>query len=198
MKINEIDPGEKQTFEPSNTDLSKSFGKFLSDCSESIAAMQATNTFLYRGMSNIVSPDIFIGRSREHRNSLTFKPSVSKQIDKQFIKAGFKTHRSNSIFCTSLAGVAVTYGRLYMIFPINGFDFAWSSEVYDFATNNRLATIANINPKEFDPIEFSYSDTNLKGALMSGKEIMIHGTYYAFRYSKYGKGLSKALKVALP
>jgi hypothetical protein len=186
MKIYEIEAGEKQKFEPSNSDENRTFQKFLSDCSDSIAAMQSANKFIFRGTSSFPS-EIFIGKSRDNRNSLSYVREESKIIDFQFEQDGFDARRTNSIFCSGSGPEAGSYGKLYMIFPINGFKFTWSPMVVDFATNASI----NKHLSHFHPLSYGYTNKNLVAAIKSKNEIMINGSYYAFSFKEYWKPLSE-------
>jgi hypothetical protein len=145
MKLFELKPGERKEFTPSNTNSKYSYSKFLSDCSESIAAMQQSRSFLYRGMTDNM-PDIFIGRPWGKRKPKDTSTDVQKEIDKLFKLAGFTALRSNSIFCSGSIGQARDYGNPYIIFPINGFSFTWSPKMYDLY--HQLGDIATSSPSE--------------------------------------------------
>lgn len=135
MKIYEIDdikPGEKRLFSPSNSDPNRSFSKFLSDCSEMISVCKEANQFLFRGVDE--APAIFLGRSRDNRRTLDTDISLSTAIDSIMKYQGLTAIRSNSIFCTGKANNANNYGKLYCIFPVNGFSFTWSPEVRDLTS----------------------------------------------------------------
>lgn len=182
--VGKLHPGEKRAFAPSNSDPKRSFEKFLSDCSDAIAAMKVSRRFLYRGVSRS-APSIFIGKPRKDRNT-SLNPEMSKEIDDKFFAAGFKAARRNSIFCSASSQAAI-YGTVYLIFPVNGFNFTWSPIVHDFITSG------NINVYNFDPIKVNYQSDNFVGALNSGNEIMVHGKYYAFDKIHFGLALMKAL-----
>lgn len=130
MKINEIDPGQKQKFEPSNTDYEFSYDKFLLDCSESIAAMKGAGKFLYRGVKS-KSPDIYLGKSRDSRKPKDTTNQIDAEMNSIMAKAGFKAIRNNSIFCSGSSIETNMYGTKFLIFPKNGCDITWSSEVDD-------------------------------------------------------------------
>lgn len=139
MKIYEVEPGEKLKFEPSNTDTERSFGKFLADCSESIAAMQEAKGFLYRGLAESGSknklPSIFLGRPRLSRSPMDTQKDIQQEFDSILTKNGFTATRSNSIFCSGNVGQASSYGSIYLIFPKNGYQITWSSLVKDFTND---------------------------------------------------------------
>lgn len=131
MLINEVEPGQKEKFVPSNTDENRTFQKFLSDCSQSIEAMKSAKKFLYRGITN-PEHGIFVGRSRDNRDTRDSSSMLSGKVDEILKAGGLTAIRSNSIFCTSVLSDANFYGTQYIIFPKNGFDFTWSPKVSDF------------------------------------------------------------------
>jgi hypothetical protein len=155
MKINEIDlePGQKQRFDPSNTDYERSFDKFLLDCSDSIAAMRQAKQLLYRGIKTKV-PDIFVGIPRQDRSPLDTPKGHNEQINTLMSKAGFTAIRTNSIFCSGSVWETGMYGKNYIIFPKNGFDFTWSTKIDD------LTRYLSLNRTNFSQYGFqAYSDT---------------------------------------
>jgi hypothetical protein len=142
LKINELEAGQKQKFVPSNTDENRMFQKFLSDCSESIAAMKETSLFLYRGLTTPPHV-IFLGRSRDQRDTRDTSSSIQTSIDEILQKGGLTALRSNSIFSTSVSSDAGFYGTPYMIFPKNGFSFTWSPKIRDFTSYCNQCRVLN-------------------------------------------------------
>ena len=132
MRLDELNPGQKKEFIPSNTKESRTFTTFLNQCSESIAACREAGDFLYRGISLLNAEyDIFLGRPRKNRRATDTSIELQQEWDKLFTAAGFSALRSNSIFCAGGIDTAVSYGSAYIIFPINGFSFTWSPKIYD-------------------------------------------------------------------
>lgn len=144
MKIYEVEPGEKEKFVPSNTKTGFTYPEFLSQCSESIAAMKEAKCFLYRGMQSAPST-IFIGSPRKDRTAMDTNQKVSDTLDKFLYHSGFTALRYNSIFCSGSASVASNYGKKYLIFPKNGFSLTWSSRIDDFT---------QFIPYSFEPQDF--------------------------------------------
>jgi hypothetical protein len=144
MKINELNPGEKQKFEPSNTEKGQTFHDFVTQCSQSIAEMQKADKFLFRGLRD--APKIFVGAPRTNRKALDTDQAVNNAFDEMLKASGFKALRSNSIFCFGGDSYAVSeFGKPYMIFPKNGYQLTWSPKVMDFT--NEL-------PYRFQPEDF--------------------------------------------
>jgi hypothetical protein len=173
MRINEITSGTKT--ELSINDLSN----IKYECSIILSAMEETNTCLYRGVKNKSywynlysnkTPEIFLGKTRDNRKSLSGSSKFQKAFDTELVKRGFKALRSNSIFCTTADVQAIHYGKLYVILPLNGFKYTWSPRIND------LISVVNDPPEK--TVEL-YQNTDLISAMKSGNEIMIHGEYYA-------------------
>jgi hypothetical protein len=202
MKINELgdidslEPGQRQKFNPSNTDYSRSFDKFLLDCSDSIAAAKEADKFLLRGVAS-GGPQIFLGRSRDNRKPLDSDKLDATMMDDYLKASGFTALRSNSIFCTgSLYGVG-KYGTVYIIFPVNGFDITWSPKVHDF-TNY----VAAHKPGELYKFADSYDNYTKLGYVTQGfiyHTILreLHSNNMAIPYNDKRRKPLEKLKIAL-
>lgn len=176
-----------RTKEIGDDDLPESIAKFImKHCSEFLEVAKSTKNFLYRGDSNHIE-DFFIGRTKEDRNPLNSMPHEQIGFDAAIANLGFKALRSNSIFCTTKRMWAASYGRCYIIFPMNGFDFTWSPNVSDFYQ-------ANFRIRDWDAFARScdYKNSDLVGALSSTNEILIHGKFVAIQ-SKFSDELKRAL-----
>jgi hypothetical protein len=199
MKINEIEiddlePGDKQEFVPSNTNVSQSFSKFLANCSESVSEMKKANRFLYRGVNRPVST-IFVGASRGDRRNMGTPDDVQETLDDYLSGNDFSALRSNSIFCTGDRMDAGGYGDEYLIFPINGFNFTWNLKIHDFTLWLEEKEIWSFEEYLDNHPSFinSFRQTDLASAIRSKHEIMISGSYYAFNAEKYESYLRNAL-----
>jgi predicted nuclease with TOPRIM domain len=105
----------------------KYFSYIEKNCSQMVDAVQITGTFLYRGMND--SEKIIHGLPHENRQAKDTKQSVQVKVDQMLKASGFKALRSNSIFCTTSHSHAGSFGKnVYIIFPLDGFDFTWSKE----------------------------------------------------------------------
>lgn len=69
------------------------------------------------------------------------KKEVTKILDESFNDLFKVKARTATLFCTGNEGFAGMYGDLYYIFPINKFDFIWSSKIKDLYIE--LSTINN-------------------------------------------------------
>lgn len=101
------------------------------ECSEALAAYQSVGKFLFRGFRDDV-PVALKGRPFDKRKPTDTNLKVHEFLSDMFIAAGFKATRSNSIFCSGNSSQAIGYGKLYLVFPKNGFAFNWSPKHEDF------------------------------------------------------------------
>lgn len=158
----------------------------VKNCSESITAMRETRTLLYRGLRGHGYPDAFKGAPRNNRVPTSMsRYANSVEFDNALLKAGAKAIRSNSIFCTSSNAFASNYatnGGIYIIFPVNGFNFTWSP-----TTKDSIEWFQDLEPNYDAIVRDNYTTKDFIAALNSKHEIMISSEYYAFKYSKYGK-----------
>ena len=105
-------------------------------CSDAVAAMQSTGRVLYRGTS--YTQDIYIGKPFTDRRTTTSHQKIQEVYDNAIAKEGFKALRSNSIFTSTSREFATGFGNhLYIIFPVNGFDFTWSKTIKDIIIKTR-------------------------------------------------------------
>lgn len=190
MRLYELEAGNRKELVNSNIDLY--IQTIKTRCSDALSAMQTTKEFLYRGVQT-GEINQFKGKSRESRKPLMTTGNQQEEIDNILRNHGFEALRSNSIFCSSTMSQVQNYGRVYMIFPVNGFDFTWSpkyndlfavSDLNQYATGEKLMNIIAGG---------HYRMNNFTAALGSGNEIMIKGEYYAFRNQKYVVDFAKLL-----
>jgi hypothetical protein len=190
MRLYELEAGNRKELVNSNIDLY--IQTIKTRCSDALSAMQTTKEFLYRGVQT-GEINQFKGKSRESRKPLMTTGNQQEEIDNILRNHGFEALRSNSIFCSSTMSQVQNYGRVYMIFPVNGFDFTWSpkyndlfavSDLNQYATGEKLMNIIAGG---------DYRMNNFTAALGSGNEIMIKGEYYAFRNQKYVVDFAKLL-----
>lgn len=189
MKIYEIEAGDK--IDIADKDSQDQLQDFVTvvraQCGEALNAMKSAGRFLYRGLFNS-APEMFHGRPRENRQPLN-KHRLQSQLmfDAALSKQGIKANRSNSIFCSGDLSQAYVYADndkdVYLIFPINGFDFSWSPHVRDLVSEPNYRWNQQTEQEFYDKyiISQEYTNTNFDKALISGYEIMIHGEYYAIR-----------------
>jgi hypothetical protein len=218
MRIDEIDPGQKNTlkmtydgeFTPpqSDSEVTSIIQLLNKNCSQVLKAYKHAGQVLYRGINNVDDNiSIFHGKSRDNRRTMNTRADISEMLDNGLKNSGMIAVRSNSVFCTSDIDDAMYYGKSFMIFPLNGFVFTWNVKYKDFYTNYMANKFSNpfhsITERDAAIEEFredserenfaqKYSFTNMDfvKAIESEHEIMIHGEYYALRRADY-KGLIK-------
>jgi hypothetical protein len=200
MRIYEIAPGKKVGFNPEGDDLDAmyalaskhnnpilKYAKMIErDCSDALSAMRTTHLPLWRGFNSPLG-DIFKGRTRDKRITYTTQ-AVVETFNEELARAGIEANRSNSMSCTAKAIDANSFGDLYYIFPLNGFNFSWSSKIEDFGSvfghyDTAFGVMEAFNLDEDDSwVEaFDYKGYDFMSALRSGHEISINGEYYAFK-----------------
>lgn len=180
----DLKPGERQGAIQSHT--SGELVAFIkTHCSDFLSALkQSDETVLFRGVKND-GTNLFIGQSRDNREPKDTSEDVSNLFDKNLTKMGFEALRRNSIFTTTEKIFAATYGRVFAVFPINGFSFTWSSELHDMFTDfddSYEPHLADMSMAQFRKY-FKFDNKDLVAALNSGNEILIHGKYIAVRHS---------------
>ena len=179
------------------------------ECSDIVKAYIATGKFLYRGTTRHKA-EVYVGNPPTERGSKDTPISINAKTDQLMLALGYKATRRNSIYVTSDLDTAHWYGpeidakgKVYIIYPKNGFHFTWSPKMRDFYERlNLLKSQARFKPRgvaasllkmlmrrkveKKDLLtfknSFEYITTELIAAINSGNEIMINGAYYAINY----------------
>lgn len=180
----------------------------IDNCSEILKIYRETNKILWRGISlkNMLFDPFFISNSPENRPPLNTGRLTDTAINRKLFAADFEARRDNSIFCYSNPKQVTKYGKPYMIFPFDGFNFTYS-KYYDLTTD--LVPIGwNDHELEddFDDDEDEYctelidntdvnafitdhgfKNDNINTALLSNVEIYVQGKYVAIsdRYYQF-------------
>ena len=98
------------------------------NCTEAKFAIKREKLFFYRGLKNTTFVG-FKGRSPVERKPLDSSYKIQSIYDELAIKLGMKAVRGNSIFVTRYKSMAEYYGKVYLVFPIDGkFDFTWGAK----------------------------------------------------------------------
>lgn len=155
-----------------------------SQASDAIQAGKTAGTWPYRGLFLVPPPAIFKSRSPENRQPRDSSPQAQKKYDEFLTQLNLTAQRHNSVFVTGDQNQALVYAHLnpqylFVILPVNGWDFTWSTRVKDLV----LSDITAIPPslKEFQG-KYRLRSDNFAQALESEHEIMIHGDFYAVNY----------------
>lgn len=89
-------------------------------------------------------------------------------------------YRSEALFCTGDKSVALYYGNIYPVVPVDEFRFCWSPVIEDFyGTVSKLKLEQGDSTEVFRLLETAnYTDQDLIKAIESGSEIMLHAPSY--------------------
>ena len=104
-----------------------------------------------------------------------------------YFKGKFGEPFRNALFVSGAPHVSMSFGSLYTIFPEGDFTFVWSPKVFDLWVENKDGLRQYSDYEDRKPFieymdSFEYTNQNFKGAIESGKEIMVRcKSYYAFR-----------------
>jgi len=118
------------------------FQQIQSECSDYLQAVhQANNQYLYRGIK-VNFDDHLTDQSKPGRIPTDSNLKTTQLFDQAMTQAGFAAQRGNSKFTTGDLAQAAGYppkfpgsgwewGAVYVIFPVNGFQFSWSQKHKD-------------------------------------------------------------------
>jgi len=131
MRIYEINPGEKRQIEISKFDNEQHFEKIWSklivpNCSEILKIYQQSHRILYRGTKS-ETKNIYRSSSRIERRPKDSNNELSNLFDQMLAANGMTALRSNSFFATSDKRHAASFGKVFFIFPINGFNYTFTN-----------------------------------------------------------------------
>lgn len=153
--------------------------------------------YIYRGVDkNIKTYQIFT--RRKNRTPRDMDDGYHNLFNVKFQqKFGWKA-RSEGIFTTSNFKNAEGYGHVYIFIPENNYSFIWSNKIIDLWTEfsiykrsygsylsskeTEILIMKDMNSKEvkeiIDRMLKTYTDTNIKNAILSGHEIMFNCNTY--------------------
>lgn len=160
-----------------------------SQCQIALTAYKTTNQFLFHKTKNRGAS--FFMTTQPGRRPINTPISLQKNIDKKLQTMGFKALRGNSLFC-SVGMSDEEYGGGdfgiidYIIFPVNGFNFTWSSQLSDLTIDinyidaetrkeqNEIArSIRDMTPQQFVS-NFDFHNDDFMGALQTDIEPREH------------------------
>lgn len=125
-------------------------------CKHSLAAFSATNLPLYRGIKTgewdaaelTPIPDVRRASSPKSRGPLDSSLSAHKYLVAMQEEAYWPLTRANSLFCTTRLVDAENYAsnrfNVMLVFPIDGFKFAWHTRANDLAYPSTFALFYDI------------------------------------------------------
>lgn len=137
---------------------------------------------LFRGEDTSDESLIVTRRCPKNRRPRDSAIENHKVTDDWFFKNTGIRFRSNAFFAIGDADIASSFGNVYRIFPKGKFTFCWSPDVKDI-TNE---VFSNYEIDDFDTtkqfkaalinelVALEYQTTDLKEAIISDNEIMIH------------------------
>jgi len=204
MRLNELeimDPGETKSKLRSRggeidlKQLSIVLKQIEHECSQIISfykqqAYGDSFNYFIRGSKRHQNTVVYKGQSHVNRYPVDMADHHHNVVVNTMKKAGFKAHRGNSIFASGRP--RTWFGPPYIIFPVNGFHYSFSSKISDFYSK------MSFNPKFYIALEHFTKKNDIEGmknfyfkdleykidkgldeALDTRVEIMFSGQYYA-------------------
>jgi hypothetical protein len=184
-----------------NVNLSQVMRKLQANCGQFLRDAKYAGRLLFRGKagSRSLNTPSFVGDSIPDRRPTDLNKVIHDNLNRVMLGMGYTATRGNSIMCTSDLEMAREYGSPYLIFPLNGFSFTWSTKTKDLYTDyfmNRTTWEDSIkyfdSEEDFIKNELKLKQTDFISALKSGHEIYIKGRYYALSLYYY-KDLAQEL-----
>lgn len=127
MRLSEIAPGQKRNLQIQNFD-SVWEKLVLPNCTDILDVYLSTGKIFYRGMMNMTRL-IYRGSSRTDRRPRDSNQILSELFELSLKKLGMTALRSNSTFVVGNMESSEAFGQPYVIFPINGFAYTWTTQI---------------------------------------------------------------------
>ena len=132
-----LEEGEKlEESHKARIDFNNAWKLVEENCSQILEIYKRNKAVFLRGAGGGLS--IFVSSPREDRSPRDLDPKLHDIAVEYFQKKGFKANRDNSIFVSgqkldSLRKITTYgyYGRTYIIFPYDNFDYTWSPKITD-------------------------------------------------------------------
>lgn len=152
--------------------------------SDVLRICKSEGQWLFRGQFFSDPPSIFHAQSPVNRKPKDSHIEAQKKFDNFLTELGVIAQRHNSVFATSNSKIAMDYAHnnsryLFVILPKNGFKFSWSENMDDIILYEK--DIPN-TLEEFQK-KYAMQTQNFVGALNSGHEVLIQGSFYAVNYA---------------
>ena len=195
---------EKDQFKGEKNNLPVKFYNLMQgiakNCTQIVKAYTETNPdfkankakVFYRGIKS--SEDAVYGKPFDERRVMTSSSELSNIFNNRMKEAGFEARRDNSSFVSADKNQASGYGKLYVMFPRDGFSFSWSRNTKDLILDRgsypkmvdyeKLLPLKDAILKNKDKLssyeyDFSFSDLfgewNLDGTLRAAKLAIDNG-----------------------
>lgn len=194
----------KEFLTEETTDFNNALKIIKKECSEILKIYSKAQRFLFRGINS--DEDFILNKQiRTDRRTIDTPKYVHDTINKATTDLGFKSHRGNSIFCSNKESVASDWGKAFIVFPKNGFEYLWfekqpSTYMYDVweraidETAEKVSTdfvLNKLNLKKDFEMSFSMQADALK-KLVSDKKV--EKEYY----KNYDASMTKMVKSYIP
>lgn len=198
-----LGPITRAAVQPKLDDLWKTIER---ECGCYLAAVRETGRLLFRGMTTR-SADAYFALPRDDRKPRDTPSEFHVAATKLMAAKGFRANRNNSIFATGDAEFAEQFaeekilladldtptpparGRIYAIFPSDGFAFSWSRNFRDFGgvLHARDYSRATVMQDEVPHLAWraDFASWDFDNALMSGHEVLLSGPYYAILWRDF-------------
>jgi len=141
------------------------FQQIQSECSDYLQAVyQAGDQYLYRGVNYRIT--YFTDQSNPGRKPKDSSLETTILFDQAMTQAGFAAQRRNSKFTTGDLDLAERYtgsyseGEVYVVFPVNGFQFSWSQKHKDMILDDQPKWVMDGRTQMFDQMARNLPEMN--------------------------------------
>ena len=183
--------------------------KIKTECSDILKEYDKVDwdTGIWRGEDSLKNEKVnsdtltgYVASIRTDRIPVELDILKHKGFNDALIRAGFDSHRGNSIFTTMQSGIATAWGLPCLIFPKNGFKYTWFKDfekdygahyyVFSFINSTKIGMMLDSANGDTDKINQIWDDlvkslgatnTDLEQAFkLQASEILFSGPgYYA-------------------
>lgn len=122
--------------------IEQAFREIKQNCSQAIKLYKTQRSLMYRGLKG-TNVDAFKSYSRSDRKPSDSAIGLHELYNLALQTVGIKARRDNSIFVSGNYSQAREYGNVYVIFPVDGFNYSWSTVVDDVVLDQEDTDIWN-------------------------------------------------------
>jgi len=167
--------------------------KMAKDCSKFIKDIRGARGSLIRSDFKKSGWKISKNKTRDERKPMDTHPSLTKLINKSLKKKfGWNARTENVVFCWGSSKKVINPTARY-VFPVGNYKFVYSTKVFDLYGDlyhsdliSNLKISGNNNQEDLKKLydyfvyEYlnSYSDKDIKRAVLYGNEIMVNCKWY--------------------
>jgi hypothetical protein len=170
---------EEKSFNEWAPIIKKDCSKFIKDIKGSKGTLNRIDSYLG---GNDRKNAVIKKKTRNNRRIMDTSKEISIEIDNLFKKKfGWKARTENVVFCWGIPFSSPEINSGFLIFPAGNYKYLWSPEVNDLYN---IFHYALDFPKENQLDKFkelflnSYTNKNIKKAVVSFNEIMVGCNYY--------------------